>query len=99
MTSTRSSSDALTTCQPCVILFYSIGNCFDQIEPSRSATERSGVRFRKVSNGTSPEEKIYNISVNSMRSEGEQDLVFHSEFQVSKFDVYTGFLLYRGAYL
>ena len=28
-----------------------------------------------------------NISVNSMRSEGEQNLVFHSEFRVSKFDV------------
>ena len=26
-------------------MFYSVGNCFDQIEPSRSATERSGVRF------------------------------------------------------
>ena len=43
MTSTRSSSDALTTCQP---FFYSIENCFDQIEPSRSAMEHSGVRFR-----------------------------------------------------
>ena len=31
-----------TTCNP----VFSIGNCFDQIEPSRSATERSGVRFR-----------------------------------------------------
>ena len=42
-----SSSDALTPCQPCAILFYSIGNCFDQIEvPSRSVTELSGVRFR-----------------------------------------------------
>ena len=29
----------------------------------------------------------FNISVNSMRSEGEWDLVFHSEFRVSKFDV------------
>ena len=45
MTSTRLSSDAITTCQPCVILFYSIRNSFDQIEPSRSAMERSGVRF------------------------------------------------------
>ena len=41
----RSSSDALTKCQPCVILFYSNRNCFDQIEPSRSAMEHSGVRF------------------------------------------------------
>ena len=41
-----SSSDAFTTCQPCVILFYSIGNSFARTEPSRSATERSGVRFR-----------------------------------------------------
>ena len=31
-------------------------------------------------------ERKFNISVNSMRSEGERDLVFHSEFQVSKFD-------------
>ena len=31
-------------------------------------------------------ERKFNISVNSMRSEGEQDLVFHSEFWVSKFD-------------
>ena len=29
----------------------------------------------------------FNTSVNSMRSEGERDLVFHSEFRVSKFDV------------
>ena len=29
----------------------------------------------------------FNISVNSMQSEGERDLVFHSEFRVSKFDV------------
>ena len=42
--------------------------------------------IRDFSYGTSPGEKI-NISVNSMRSEGEQDLVFHSEFRVSKFDV------------
>ena len=42
----RSISDALTTCQPWVVLFYSIGTTFDQTEPSRSATERSGVRFR-----------------------------------------------------
>ena len=27
-------------------------------------------------------ETKFNISVNSMRSEGEQDLVFHSEFRV-----------------
>ena len=32
-------------------------------------------------------EKKFNISVNIMRSEVERDLVFHSEFQVSKFDV------------
>ena len=32
-------------------------------------------------------ERKFNISVNSMRSEGERDLVFHSEFRVSKFDV------------
>ena len=33
-------------------------------------------------------ERKFNIScMNSMRSEGERDLVFHSEFQVSKFDV------------
>ena len=31
-------------------------------------------------------ERKFNISVNSMRSEGERDLVFHSEFRVSKFD-------------
>ena len=30
---------------------------------------------------------ISNISVNSMRSQGEWDLVFHSELRVSKFDV------------
>ena len=48
MTSTRSSSDTVITYQPCVILFYSIGNCFDQIEPSRSATECSGVRFHYI---------------------------------------------------
>ena len=32
-------------------------------------------------------ERKFNISVNSMRSEGERDLVFHSEFRASKFDV------------
>ena len=32
-------------------------------------------------------ERKFNISVNSMRSEGEPDLVFHSEIRVSKFDV------------
>ena len=32
-------------------------------------------------------ERKFNISVNSMRNEGERDLVFHSEFRVSKFDV------------
>ena len=32
-------------------------------------------------------ERKFNISLNSMRSEGERDLVFHSEFRVSKFDV------------
>ena len=32
-------------------------------------------------------ERKFNISVNSMRSEGERELVFHSEFRVSKFDV------------
>ena len=32
-------------------------------------------------------ERKFNISVNSMRSEGERDLVFHSEFQVSNFDL------------
>ena len=32
-------------------------------------------------------ERKFNISVNSMRSEGERDLDFHSEFRVSKFDV------------
>ena len=32
-------------------------------------------------------ERKFNISVNSMRSEGERDLVFHSDFLVSKFDV------------
>ena len=32
-------------------------------------------------------ERKFNISVNSMRSEGEWDLVFHSEFWVSIFDV------------
>ena len=32
-------------------------------------------------------ERKFNISVNSMRSEGERDLVFLSEFRVSKFDV------------
>ena len=42
--------------------------------------------IRDFSYGTSPREKIY-ISLNSMRSEGERDLVFHSEFRVSKFDV------------
>ena len=44
--------------------------------------------IRDFSYGTSSGEKIYdNISVNSMRSEGERDLVFHSEFRVSNFDV------------
>ena len=42
--------------------------------------------IRDFSNGTHLERK-FNISENSMRSEGEQDLVFHSEFRVSKFDV------------
>ena len=32
-------------------------------------------------------ERTFIISVNSMRSEGERDIVFHSEFRVSKFDV------------
>ena len=32
-------------------------------------------------------ERKFNISVNSMRSEDEWDLVFHSEFPVSNFDV------------
>ena len=32
-------------------------------------------------------ERKFDISVNCMRSEGERDLVFHSEFPVSKFDV------------
>ena len=32
-------------------------------------------------------DRKFNISVNSMRSEGERDLVFHSKFQVSKIDV------------
>ena len=32
-------------------------------------------------------ERKLNISVSSMRSEGERDLVFHSQFRVSKFDV------------
>ena len=32
-------------------------------------------------------ERKFNFSVNSMRSEGERDLVSHSEFWVSKFDV------------
>ena len=32
-------------------------------------------------------ERKFNISVNSMPSEGERDLVFHSEVRVSKFDV------------
>ena len=32
-------------------------------------------------------ERKFNVSVNSMRSGGERDLVFHSEFRVSKFDV------------
>ena len=32
-------------------------------------------------------ERKFNISVNSMPSEGERDLAFHSEFRVSKFDV------------
>ena len=32
-------------------------------------------------------ERKFNISVNSMPSEVERDLVFHSEFWVSKFDV------------
>ena len=32
-------------------------------------------------------ERKFNIFVNSMRSEGEQDTVLHSEFWVSKFDV------------
>ena len=31
----------------------------------------------------------FNISVNSMRSKGDRDLVCHSEFWVSKFDVYS----------
>ena len=47
-----SSSDAVmvftdhvsTKCIAVFLVFYSIGNCFDQIEPFRSATERSGVR-------------------------------------------------------
>ena len=39
-------------------------------------------KIRLFSYGTS-----FNISVNSMRSEGERDLVFHSKFWVSKFDV------------
>ena len=42
--------------------------------------------IRYFSYGTSLERK-FNIYVNSMRSEGERDLVFHSEFLVSKFDV------------
>ena len=32
-------------------------------------------------------ERKFNISVNSVRNKGERDLVFHSEFRVSKFDV------------
>ena len=32
-------------------------------------------------------ERKFNISVNSMQSEGERDLVFQSEFLVSNFDV------------
>ena len=32
-------------------------------------------------------ERKFNISVNSMRSEGERDSVFHRDFRVSKFDV------------
>ena len=32
-------------------------------------------------------ERKFNISVNSMQSEGKRDFVFHSEFRVSKFDV------------
>ena len=32
-------------------------------------------------------ERKFNVSVTSMQSEGERDLVFHSEFRVSKFDV------------
>ena len=32
-------------------------------------------------------ERKFNLSVNSMQSEGERYLVFHSEFRVSKFDV------------
>ena len=32
-------------------------------------------------------ERKFNISVNIMRSEGERNLVFLSEFRVSKFDV------------
>ena len=32
-------------------------------------------------------ERKFNISVNSMPSDGEQDLVFHSEFRVSEYDV------------
>ena len=32
-------------------------------------------------------ERKFNISVNSVRSQGERNLVFHSEFRVSKFDV------------
>ena len=42
--------------------------------------------IKDFSYGTSPGEKIL-ISLISMRSEGERDLVFHSEFRVSKFDV------------
>ena len=32
-------------------------------------------------------ERKFNISVNSMRSAGERDLVCHSEFRVLKLDV------------
>ena len=32
-------------------------------------------------------ETKFNISSNSVRSEGEQDLIFHSEFRVRKFAV------------
>ena len=32
-------------------------------------------------------ERKFDISVNSMRSQGERNLVFHNKFWVSKFDV------------
>ena len=38
-------------------------------------------KIKDFSYGTSPGEKIL-ISLNSMRSEGERDLVFHIEFRV-----------------